>query len=427
MMYSNNYYRDIYTEYMVDQQLRASLNYSYQFKNKSLEPLKKWKAAQADQPSSKYLQFLKEFNINPIPARFSFRTDVARSYSERQYRDLSQYYGGASTFNTPYFSNNFLFSWQYNLGFDLTRSLRLDLNASTTTLNDGDYFYKADQSLIWENLFKVGRPINYDQRLQVNYKLPLKFFPYLSFMNMELAYGANYNWQAYSLATRTYKEYDDDGNVTKVQNLGDGVAQNSNSISMIGDMDFTRFYTEFKGYKRYDSILKGRRSELDSLNNAYSTLALKKNKRNSKNKYKFKNKFQAKDIGWMVLSSLKRVNFNYGQTNGAVIPGLFTEPGFFGTNSQGAPTLGFIYGSQFDIKRQLIEKGLVSDSDLMTDPYQITKGTNFNATALIEPIPNLRIDLNAIHFTQLQRFRKHSGSISRSWRSRSCKKTCRNN
>jgi len=413
MMYSNNYFRDIYTEYTVDQQLRASLNYAYQFKNTSLEPLKNWKAAQEEQPSSKYLQFLKEININPIPARFSFRTDVARSYSERQYRDLSQYFGGASTSNTPYFSNNFLFSWQYNLGFDLTRSLRLDLNATTTTLNDGDYFFKADQSLIWQNLFKVGRPINYDQRLQVNYKLPLKFFPYLNFMNIELAYGANYNWQAYSLATRTYKEYDDNGNLIRTQNLGDGVAQNANTISFIGDLDFTRFYPEFKGYKRYDSILKGRKAEIDSLNLKYAELSLKKNKRNMNNKYKFKNKFQGKDIGWMILSSLKRINFNYNQTNGAVIPGLFSEPGFFGTNSQGGPTLGFVYGSQFDIKRQLIERGLISDSELMTDPYQISKGTNFNASALIEPIPDLRIDLNAKHIHDNRRF--HTGFNTYEW------------
>ena len=397
MMYANNYYRDIYTEYMVDQQLRGSLNYSYQFKNKSLEPFKKWKAAQSSQPSGKYLQFLKEFNINPIPTRFSFRTEVARTYSERQYRDLSQYFGGASSSMTPYFSNNFLFSWQYNLGFDLTRSLRLDLTSSTTTLNDGDMFYKADQSLIWQNLFKVGRPVNYDQKAQLNYKLPFRFLPYLNWMNLELGYSANYNWQATSIATRTYKEYDDNGQVIKTHQLGDGTAQNANAISLVGDLDFSKFYTEFKGYKRYDSILKGRREEIDSLNTAYAELALKKNKRRTKNSYKFKNKFQAKDYGWMVLSSLKRANFTYNQTNGAVIPGLFSEPGFFGTNSSSSPTLGFIYGTQFDIKRQLVERGLISDSELMTQAYQINRGTNFNANALIEPIPNLRIDLNAKH------------------------------
>ncbi|WP_322971121.1 cell surface protein SprA [Faecalibacter sp. LW9] len=413
MMYANNYFRDIYTEYMVDQQLRASLNYNYQFKNKPYEPFKKWKAAQAAQPSGKYLQFIKEFNINPIPTRFSFRTEIARTYSERQYRDLNQYLGGSSAYMAPFFSNNFLFSWQYNLGFDLTKSLRLDLTSSTTTLNDGDMFYKADQSLIWQNMFKVGRPVNYDQKLQVNYKLPLKFFPYLNWMNMEVAYSANYNWQANSLATRVYKEYDDIGNVVKTHNLGDGFAQNSNAISLIGDMDFSRFYSEFKGYKKFDSILKGRRSEIDSLNNAYAELALKKNKRRSKNDYKFKHKFKAKDYGWMLLSSLKRANFNYNQTNGAVIPGLFSEPGFFGTNSQSAPTLGFIYGTQFDIKRQLVERGLISDSDLMTDPYQINKGTNFNATALIEPVPNLRIDLNAKHTEDRRQY--HTGFNTYEW------------
>ena len=413
MMYANNYFRDIYTEYMVDQQLRASLNYNYTFKNKPYEPFKKWKAAQPAQPSSKYLGFIKEFNINPIPTRFSFRTEIARTYSERQYRDLNQYLGGSSAYMAPFFSNNFLFSWQYNLGFDLTKSLRLDITSSTTTLNDGAMFYKADQDLIWQNLFEIGRPVNYDQRVQANYKLPLKFFPYLNWMNMEVGYSANYNWQANSLATRTYQEQDENGNVIKTHHLGDGFAQNSNSISLIGDMDFTRFYPEFKGYKKFDSVLKGRRQEIDSLNNAYAELASKKNKRRTKNDYKFKHKFKAKDYGWMVLSSLKRINFNYNQTNGAVIPGLFSEPGFFGTNSQGAPSLGFIYGTQFDIKRELVEKGLISDSELMTDPYQINKGVNFNANALIEPIPNLRIDLNAKYTEDKRKF--HTGFNTYEW------------
>ena len=413
MMYANNYFRDIYTHHTIDQQLRASLNYSYQFKSKYLEPLKNWRAVQSTQPSSKYLQFLKEININPIPTRFSFRTELARTYSERQYRDLSQYFGGGTSFSTPYFSNNFLFSWQYNLGFDLTRSLRLDLTASTTTLNDGESFYRADQALIWQNLLSVGRPVNYDQKLQVNYKLPFKFLPYLDWMNVELGYTANYNWQATSLATRTYNELDNNGNIIRTHHLGDGIAQNSNAITLVGELDFTRFYPEFKGYKRYDSILRGRQSELDSLNNSFAELALRKNKRQSKNKYKFKNKFQGKDYGWMVLSTLKRINFNYNQTNGAVIPGLFSEPGFFGTNSQSAPTLGFIYGSQFDIKRQLVERGLISDSNLMTDPYQIMKGSTFTANALLEPIPNLRIDLNAKRTKDSRLF--HTGFNTYEW------------
>ena len=401
MMYSDNYYRDIYTQYNVNQQLRASVNYNFGFKGKSYQPFKNWRSAQEKEESGKYLQFVREFNINPLPTRFAFRTEIARTYSERQYRDISQYLTGGSSSSSliqPTYSNNFLFNWQYNLGFDLTKSLRLDLTSSTMTLNDGTTFQKADQSLIWQNLFTIGRPVQYDQQFQVNYKLPFKFFPYLSFMNVELGFTSNYNWMATPTAYRRFETdvVDANGNVTsRIADLGRGTAQNSNSLNLIGDFDFTKFYPEFKGYKRFDSILKGRREEIDSLNQVYTDLFAKKRNRNKKSQYKFKNKFTAKDYGWMVLSSLKRANFTYNQRHGAFIPGLLYEPGFFGVNGKNGPSLGFVYGTQFDIKRQLIERGLIVNDELMTDAYQLTKGSDFTATALIEPIPDLRIDLNA--------------------------------
>ncbi|WP_313373699.1 cell surface protein SprA [Chishuiella sp.] len=409
MMYSDNYYRDVYTEYNITQQMRASVNYNFAFKGKSYQPFKKWRAVQPEQESSKYLQFIREFNINPIPTTFSFRTEIARTYSERQYRDISQYLTGSSGSNliNATYSNNFLFNWQYSLGFDLTKSLKLNLNSSTITLNDGTNFQKADQKLIWQNMFTIGRPIQYDQQFQVNYKLPLRYFPYLNWINMEFGFTSNYNWIATSTASRTFETdvldssgnpvLDSNGNaLTRIANLGNGTAQNSNSINYIGDLDFTKFYQEFKGYKHYDSILRGRKSEIDSLNTVYTEFFAKKNRRNKKAKYKFKNKFSVKDYGWMVLSSLKRANLTFSQRNGAVIPGLLYQPGFFGVNGSNGPSLGFVYGTQFDIKRQLIQKGLIVNDELMTEAYQLTKGSDFTGTMLIEPVPNLRVDLSAL-------------------------------
>src|SRR5690606_2009663 len=56
-----------------------------------------------------------------------------------------------------------------------------------------------------------------------------------------------------------------------------------------------------------------------------------------------------------------------------------------------------IYGTEFDIKRKFIESGndWVTRSDQLLEPYVITRGTNFTATSMVEPFPNLRIDLNA--------------------------------
>ncbi|MFV0305566.1 MAG: cell surface protein SprA [Moheibacter sp.] len=388
-MYADMYNRDIYTQYNLTKNVRASLNYNYGFPTKSYRPFENWRAVQDTAKSAKYLQFIKEFNVNPLPTRFSFRTDIDRTYTERQYRDLNQFFGGTAYLFPVAFSNNFLFSWQYNVGFDLTKSLRLDYTSSTRTLNDGSRFEYADKGLIWNNFFEVGRPVNYDHQIQLNWKTPLHLFPYMNFANLELGVTNSYNWQARSTVFLNAPNTDGQG-------LGN-IAQNASNFNMLGDFDMSKFYKEFRGYEKMDSIKRGRKREIDSLTRAYEGMSLKA-LRKIKKPHKFKNKFRGQDYVWMIVSSVKRFQFNYNQTNGAVIPGILSEPNFFGFgNNGGGPGAGFIYGTEFDIKRKFIESGndWITRSDQLLDPYVVTRGTNFTATSLIEPFPNLRIDLNA--------------------------------
>src|SRR5690606_12875569 len=137
--------------------------------------------------------------------------------------------------------------------------------------------------------------------------------------------------------------------------------------------------------------------EIDSLSRAYEDQVGRRVRRNNRRSYKFKNKYRGQDYAWMVVSSIKRFQFNYNQTNGAIIPGILSEPNFFGFGDDGSPGAGFIYGTEFDIKRKLIESGndWVTRSEQLLEPYVVTRGTNFTASSIIEPFPKLRIDLNA--------------------------------
>lgn len=388
-MYADDYRRDIYTAYDLTKNLKATLNYNYSFPSNFIRPLKNWRPVQDSMRTAKYLQFVKEFNVNPLPTRLSFRTDIDRVYSERQYRDLNQFFGGSNYIFPIAFSNNFLFSWQYNVGFDLTKSLRLDYTSSTRTLNDGAAFEYADKGLIWNDFFRIGRPVNYDQQVQINWKVPLQFFPYMSWANLEFGVSTNYNWQARSTVFLNAPN-------TNGQGLGN-IAQNSRNFNTIGNFDLTKLYTEFPGYSQMDSIKRGRKREVDSLTRAYNDLSPKA-LRNIRKPYKFKNKFRGKDYAWLVVSSVKRFQFNYTQNNGAIVPGILAEPNFFGLGkNDGGPGTGFIFGTEFDIKRRIIESGgsWVTTSEQLLEPYEITRGTNFTARATIEPYPNLRIDLDA--------------------------------
>lgn len=388
-MYADDYRRDIYTAYDLTKNIRASLNYNYSFPANFIRPLKDWRPVQDSMKTAKYLQFIKELNINPLPTRFSFRTDIDRVYSERQYRDLNQFFGGSNYIFPIAFSNKFLFSWQYNVGFDLTKSLRLDYTSSTRTLNDGAAFEYADKGLIWNDFFRIGRPVNYNQQVQINWKTPLQFFPYMSWASLELGVSTNYDWQARSTVFLNAPN-------TGGQGLGN-IAQNSRSFNAIGNFDLTKLYTEFPGYSQMDSIKRGRKREIDSLTRAYDELSPRA-LRNIRRPYNFKHKYRGKDYAWLVISSIKRLQFNYSQNNGAVVPGILAEPNFFGLGkNNGGPGTGFIFGTEFDIKRRIIESGgnWVTTSDQLLEPYEITRGTNFTARSTIEPYPNLRIDLDA--------------------------------
>ncbi len=389
-LYSDIYHRDIYTKYNISQNLRASLDYNYNFKPYYIEPFKKLKYVQDSMKISKYLQWLKEVNFNPVPSKFSFRTEMMRTYNEFQFRDINSLLNGVENNFSSVFTNNFIFGWQYNLGFNLTKNLKLDINSATRTLVDDIGNNLPNQQLIWQDLTRVGRPINYYHDIQLNYRLPLQFFPYLDFATAEIGYKAKYDWTARSTA------------VTATENLGN-LAQNTQGITVNGNLDFVTLYYKFKGYNHYDSIKIGRQREIDSLSRAYeANMKLKRPKKFKS--YKFKHKYKTMDYAWMILSSLKRGQITYTETNGTSLPGFLGEPEFFGYSKLGnstiAPTFGFLFGSQSDIRQQAFQENWITRSEYLLEPYFQTSTKNITGNIQIEPTKDLKIDLNFLRNEQ---------------------------
>jgi cell surface protein SprA len=70
--------------------------------------------------STKYLRWVKEFNFNPVPTRFSFRTEIDRNYNELKFRNIDAILTGNYGHDFDAIRNrNFYFGWQYGLGFNL--------------------------------------------------------------------------------------------------------------------------------------------------------------------------------------------------------------------------------------------------------------------------------------------------------------------
>ncbi|MGE8533677.1 cell surface protein SprA [Chryseobacterium sp. D764] len=389
-VYNDDYFRDIYTKRNYRQYLRGYVDYNYTFKPWVIKPFNKMISDTAK--STKYLRWVKEFNFNPIPTRISFRTEIDRNYNELEFRNVEAILNGDMNSNFDAIRNrNFFFGWQYGLGFNFTKSLKLEINSATRTLNDNLDVNSMDNKSIFGNVFRAGRPVLYNHRAQLNYKLPFQYLPYLDFIDAEVGYGFTYNWAARSTSLTGFV----DPNTNQTASLG-SVGQNTNVIQATASADLPKFFGQFNYFKNINAKLQKRRQEMDSLNNVY-TKQWEKNRYRYK-KYKFKNKLTPLQSAAFFLTSFKQLNVSYNETNGTVLPGLISAPNWYGSGQTlGGPTLGFLLGSQADIRRTVMENGWVSGSNYMTDPYVRMSTKELRADLQMMPMNDLRVDLNVLH------------------------------
>ncbi|SHK05490.1 T9SS outer membrane translocon Sov/SprA [Epilithonimonas mollis] len=388
-IYNDDFYRDVYTKKNYRQYLNGYVEYNYTFKPYVLKPFNKMVSDTAK--SYKYLRWVKEFNFNPVPTRLSFRTILDRNYNELEYRNVDALLSGNAGQDFETIRNrNFFFGWQYSLGFNFTKSLKLEINSETKTLNDQMDVNSMNNRSIFSNPFRAGRPVLYNHRAQLNYRLPFEYLPYLDFINAELSYQFQYNWNARSTATRNVLFED------KIENLGN-ISQNTNAIVATSTVDVPKFFSKFSYFRKINETMQKRRQEIDSLANVYNTASTKKNSRFKFKSYKFKNKLKPLQAIAYALTSMKQFNFNYNENNGIVLPGVLSAPNFYGYGQTlGGPTIGFLLGSQADIRRTVIENGWVSNSTLMSDPYSELNNRNLTADLQIMPANDLRIDFNVL-------------------------------
>lgn len=390
-LYNDDFYRDVYTKRNYRQFLRSYLDYNYSFKPYVLRPFKNLVSDTAK--SYKYLRWIKEFNFNPVPTTFSFRTELDRNYNEMQFRNVESLLNGNQGSEFDILKNrNFYFGWQYNLGFKFTNSLKMEVNSATRTLNDHIAANSMNTKSIFENPFRAGRPVLYNHRVQLNYRLPFEFLPHLDFINAEVGYGFTYNWNARSNVLLN----------SPAGNLGN-LSQNTNNKVVTASVDMTQFFKKFKFFRDIDQTMLKRGREIDSLNNINNEEALKIAKKNKffiLNKYKghkFKNRLTPLQSIAYALTSIKQLEINYNENNGTVLPGILSSPNFYGYGQGiGGPTYGFLLGSQADIRRVAIENSWLTTSELLNDPFSQLNSKTFDANLQIMPLNDLRIDLNGM-------------------------------
>ena len=369
----------------------------------SIEPFKGVK--------SKYLRLLKEFNLNPLPNSITVANVFNRSFATTQYR----FAGGVDERFNTFYNKRFVWDRTYNVRWDLTRSLKLGFNANmNATIDEPDenrLVLIEDEAerkqirndSIWSNLLDGGRPKLYTHGLNASYQLPLRYLPFLDFIDVRANYLGNYSWSAAPLSLTQIPE--EDGG-----SLGN-LIQNSQSRQLTVNLNFEKFYDQFDFLRQINRPQRRRSSRARRpAANEDKDKDEKDDKANSRNRRK-RNSGPSSGVRALVRPFLlvRSLRVNYSEDFETVIPGFLPEPALFGQSSGfGAPGWDFVAGFQprirdleisergtdADFLQELADGGYLSDNVFLSQDViqRYTKRWDGNLT--IEPFRDFRLELN---------------------------------
>ena len=356
--YNQEMQHDYEIESLIRKTARASAQYSYTFNPFVISPFESIKFIS----ENKYLEWLKEFNFNPLLSSISFNTNINRTFNSQRFRDV--YIEGADASKQIALPDiqqrNFLFDWNLSLSQNLTNSLRLDFSASNNSIvknyfqNDSEGNVVINKELdIWDGFWNTGEANSHNQSFQLSYQLPFKFFPLMNFISTSYSYSGDFNWEKGSDAMALVE--DELGNI-----LGNvNTIQNANTHTVNTSFNMSKFY---------------------------KNLGLEKKKKPKKIQDKIINSF----IG--LATGLTRLKLNYAENNGKVLPGYTQSLGFLGTSR---PSLAFVFGSQSDIRYEAAKNGWLTNFPSFNEQFTQVHNTKFDLVAELSLIEDLKIDINA--------------------------------
>ena len=367
-------HRDFEIESSLDQNVRVGANYSFSFEPLNFEPFKNNDSLF----NGKYWKLIKDFNLNLKPSNFTFNTDIIRQFSSQKFRDADL---GANNITVDeLIRRNYTFDIQYNLNYQVTNALSFNFTSSNNHIVrnyfiDDDLNGDQDPNLdIWDRFFDFGDPNRHTQQLGINYQLPLNKIPAFSFINSNYSYTGDFQWNKGSDLFAQLNVND------QTYNLGNSIS-NANQHNLNSSFEMRKLY-------RYVGLNKSRSNR--SLSR--KKISIRNNDNNERNRTRSSSKkFNLKDFGIGLLSSINRMQFNYSESNSSFLPGYLPTPGFIGTVK---PTIGYTMGSQRDVRRIAARNGWLTTFDQFNQQYTETFNQNFDFSINTEPLNDLKIDFN---------------------------------
>ena len=331
--------RDFNTSSAIRKNYRGLFDYSYTNPKLNFkEPFKN--------DSSFLAPLLRKMNFNLMPSLMNFRMEVNRIYSENTFRDNAN-----SNILPTYYAKNFNINRIYGISWDLTKSLRLDFNATNYAIIDepNGRIDGIKTDTLWSNFWKLGRTTDYNHMLNITYALPFNKFKNLNWISIQTRYGTQFNWSGEPLITKLNANID----------LGNSI-QNNRTIQINPTLNFNNLYNKFSFYRKLS------KSSNDGLIPSLLQFGL----------------------------LVKQFNAAYTKMEGTYLPGYSPNTNIFGYSfNSNAPGIGFLFGSQANILEKAINNNWTTVDSLQTNLYTKTYAQNISYVTNLEPVKGLRIDL----------------------------------
>lgn len=430
-----------------DDSWRLNGNYSYSPNFKPFAPFEKMKS------NSPWLKILKDEKINYVPQNLSLNSDITRSYYELQERDMQQL---DNTTLPLTWASDFFWNRQFNLQWDFTSNIHTSFTSGTNAeivqpnvpVNKSLYpsEYDAWKDSVWRSLKHFGTPLTYHQSFDFSWKIPLNKIPLFNWVTPDLSYRATYGWNrgtyledGSTLGNTINNTRDINGNLRlnmltlynnipflKKVNRKFSTSSSSSTANVAKKKDEKeedKFFTaEVQlladttvdiAHNRHSKNLRVRAFRQDGTRYPIH-FKVKGNNHiiiTSRDTAKVKLTVSARtDIEkqtWYKLlqnatrlaMSVRNVSLSYRNTYSMALPGFLPDVGdAFGQRSRGGlqPGLDFAFGMTDEgYISKAMRNGWLLANDSVTTPATTSKNEALQISATVEPLRDLKIDLNA--------------------------------
>lgn len=444
--YSERVQTSAEVEKNLEKQERAAVNYNFSFSPQPVEPFKNVKSLK--KPAFKILS---DMNFNYLPSSLSFNTDMNRQFSQVKLRDLLQPQM-VNNFEMN-FSKDFMWNRNFDIKYDLTKSLHFSFQTVMNANIDEPYYtpeigkehYAEWRDSVWSQIRKLGNPYAYQQVFSASWNLPINKIPVLDWITANASYNSNYNWNRSAKLIGSI----DVGNVATTMGTWSGD----------GQLNFESLYNKSKYLKevnrKYNASMQRGGVQKFQPKNFKQSLTLEEGKKITINHRLGSEKLAITvldkkgrpmavnyksisptaieltvgntadsasisiatldpnlqsvgktvvDFSTRFLMMVRRASITYRQSNSMVLPGFKPEAGFLGqtkdVNGVSAPGYGFTFGFFDDNTIQnAMDNDWLYKSDSIVNPASTAFTSDLDIKATLEPLPGLKIDLNAKRYT----------------------------